>query len=159
MRAHTYKALCAPNTSEPHLGLDQSLGQVCIDGVRSLPIDRNEGNETAEQSGRGPNYPAIIQCFLQFQARIRGKDMIFLLVDNRDPGEVPHWPAFEKWWLSRCRCGSTTKTLMFCGLRPTQRTGVGGVPHYWEGLFVLEVARFMNPPLAYRQQLCSCHAV
>ena len=97
VRAHAYQALRAPNTVEPHLGLDQSLGQVCIDDVRSLPIDRNEGYATAEQSGHGPNYPAIIQCLLQFQTRIRGKDMIYLIVDNRDPGEVPHWPAFEKW--------------------------------------------------------------
>ena len=27
--------------------------------------------------------------------------MVYLIVDNRDPGEVPYWPAFEKWWLSR----------------------------------------------------------
>ena len=67
-----------PNTVEPHLGLDRSLGQVCIDDVRSLPIDRDEGHETAEQTGRGHNYPEIIQCLLQFQARILHKDMIYL---------------------------------------------------------------------------------
>ena len=101
VRAQAYKALRALNTVEPHLGLDRSLGQVCINDVRSLPIDRDEGYETAEQAGRGPNYPAIIKCLLQFQARILCKDMIYLIVDNRDPGEVSSWPAFEKWWLSR----------------------------------------------------------
>ena len=43
VRAQAYRALRAPNTVEPHLGLDRSLGQVCIDDVRSLPIDRDEG--------------------------------------------------------------------------------------------------------------------
>ena len=62
VRAQAYKALRALNTVEPHLGLDRSLGQVCINDVRSLPIDRDEGYETAEQAGRGPNYPAIIKC-------------------------------------------------------------------------------------------------
>ena len=56
-RAHAYHALRAPNTVEPHLGLDQSLGQVRIEDVRSLPIDRDEGYATVEQSGQGPNYP------------------------------------------------------------------------------------------------------
>ena len=92
-----------PTTKKPTKPNTKPQGQVCIDDVRSLPIDRDEGYATAEQSGQGPNYPAIIQCLLQFQTRIRGKDMIYLIVDNRDPGEVPHWPAFEKWWLSRCR--------------------------------------------------------
>ena len=31
VRAHAYQGLRGPNTVEPHLGLDQSLGQVCID--------------------------------------------------------------------------------------------------------------------------------
>ena len=144
--AHAKKALRAPNTIEPHLGLDQSLGQVCIDDVRSLPIDRDEGYETAEQSGRGPNYPAIIQCLLQFQARIRGKDMIYLIVDNRDPGEVPHWPAFEKWWLSRCRLvGPHHENTDVLWITANLKNGLWGVPYYWAGVFVLEVARFMYP--------------
>ena len=119
---HAYQALRAPNTVEPHLGLDRSLGQVCI---RSLPIDRDEGYATAEQSGQGPNYPAIIQCLLQFQTRIRGKDMIYLIVDNRDPGEVPLKSGGSRaagWW------GHTMKTRMFCGLRPTWRMDFGGSP-------------------------------
>ena len=103
VRAHAYQSLRASDTVQPHLGLDRSLGQVRIDDVCSLPVDRDEGYATAEQTGQGPNYPAIIQCLLQFQTRIWGKDMIYLMVDNRDPGDVPHWPAFEKWWLSRCR--------------------------------------------------------
>ena len=96
------KLSCAEH-SRATFGFGPFTGQVCIDDVRSLPIDRDKGYETAEQSGRGPNYPAIIQCLLQFEARIRGKDMLYPTVDNRDLGEVPHWPAFEKWWLSRCR--------------------------------------------------------
>ena len=145
VRAQAYRALRAPNTVEPHLGLDRSLGQVCIDDVRSLPIDRDEGYETADQTGRGPNYPAIIQCLLQFQARIQCQDMIYLIVDNRDPGEVPYWPAFEKWWLSRCRLvGLYHENTDVLWIMANLQNGLWGVPYYWAGVFVLEVARFMS---------------
>ena len=96
VHAQAYRALRAHNTVEPHLGLDRSSGQCCIDDVRSQPIDSDEGYEAAEQNGRGPRYPEIIQYLLQFRDRIQQKDMVYLIVDNRDPGEVPYWPAFEK---------------------------------------------------------------
>ena len=146
VRAHAYQALRAPDTVQPHLGLDRSLGQVRIDDVCSLPVDRDEGYATAEQTGQGPNYPAIIQCLLQFQTRIWGKDMIYLIVDNRDPGDVPHWPAFEKWWLSRCRLvGPHHEHTDVLWITANLANGLRGVPYYWAGVFVLEVARFMYP--------------
>ena len=146
VRAQAYRALRAPDTVEPHLGLDRSLGHVCIDDVRSLPIDRDEGYATAEQTGRGPNYPEIIQCLLQFQARILQKDMIYLIVDNRDPGEVPYSPAFEKWWLSPCRLvGPHQERTDVLWITATLQNGLWGVPYYWAGVFVLEVARFLYP--------------
>ena len=27
--------------------------------------------------------------------------MVYLIVDNRGPDEVEHWPAFAQWWSSR----------------------------------------------------------
>ena len=63
VHAQAYKALRALNTVEPHLGLDRSLGQVCIDDVRSQPTD--EGYKTAERTDgalttqRYPVSPAI----------------------------------------------------------------------------------------------------
>ena len=51
----------------------------------------DEGYEAADLSGRGPNYPEVIQCLLQLQDdRIQQHDMVYLIVDNRDPGEVPY---------------------------------------------------------------------
>ena len=68
--AQAYRALSAPNIVESHLGMDRSLGQCRIDDVRSQPVDRDEGYESVDQSGRGPNYPEVIQSLLQFQDRI-----------------------------------------------------------------------------------------
>ena len=150
VRAHAYQSLRASDTVQPHLGLDRSLGQVQIDDVCSLPVDRDEGYATAEQTGQGPNYPAIIQCLLQFQTRIWGKDMICLIVDNRDPGDVPHWPAFEKWWHSRCRLvGPHHEHTDVLWITANLANGLRGVPYYWAGVLVLEVARFMYPQQHY----------
>ena len=93
--------------------------------------------------GMKANYPAIIQCLLQFQARIQRQDMIYLIVDNRDPGEVPYWPA---WWLSRCRLvGPYHENTDVLWITANLQNGLWGVPYYWAGVFVLEVARFMYP--------------
>ena len=144
--AQAYRALRAPNIVEPHLGLDKTLGQVRVEDVRSLPIDRDEGYATTEQIGGSPDYPAIVQCLLQFQTRIRCKDMIYLIVDNRDPGEVPYWPAFEQWWLSRCRLvGPHHENTDVLWITANLQNGLWRVPYYWAGVFVLEVARFLYP--------------
>ena len=69
-----------------------------------------------------------------------------LIVDNRDPGEVPHWPAFEKWWLSRCRLvGPHHESTDVLWITANLTNGLRGVPYCWAGVFVLEVARFMYP--------------
>lgn len=54
VRAQAYRALRAPNAIEPHLGLDRSLGQICVEDVRSLPIDRDEGYSTKNRLGETP---------------------------------------------------------------------------------------------------------
>ena len=130
VRAHAYHALRAPNTVEPRLGLDQSQGQVRIEDVRSLPIDRDEGYATVEQSG---------------QARIQGKDMIYLIVDNRDQGKFHTGQPLKSggsravsWW------GHTMNTDVLW-ITANLANGLWGVPYYWAGVFVLEVARFMYP--------------
>ena len=96
--AQAYRALRALNTVEPHLGLDRSLGQSCIDDVRSQPVDRDEGYETAEQTGRGPNYPEIIQCLLPFQDRILQKDSTGWTASGKNRclvghGQSPEWAS------------------------------------------------------------------
>ena len=114
--------------------------------IRSQPIDRDEGYETIDQSGRGPNYPEVIQCLLQYQDRISQKDMVYLIVDNRDPADVPHWPAFEKWWASRRQLvGPHQEKTDVLWVTANQQNGLRDVPYYWAGVFVLEIARFLYP--------------
>ena len=72
--------------------------------------------------------------------------MVYLIVDNRAPGDVPHWPAFEKWWLSRRQLvGPHQEQTDLLWITASQRTGLRDVPYYWAGVFVLEVARFFYP--------------
>ena len=46
-----------------------------------------------DQSGQGPKFTEIFRCFLQYADRINSNDMVYLIVDNRDPVDVPHWPG------------------------------------------------------------------
>ena len=46
---------------------------------------------------------AIIHTLMVHRELIMRNQMIYLIVDNRQPEAVPHWPAFEAWWASR-RC-------------------------------------------------------
>ena len=70
-------------------------------------------------------------------------------MDTREPGEVPYWPAFEKWWLSRCRLvgpyNSYNEDTDVLWITANLANGLWGVPYYWAGVFVLEVARFLYP--------------
>ena len=72
--------------------------------------------------------------------------MIYLIVDNRKPDSVPHWPAFAAWWASRRRLvgpqEESTEVLWICA---DNATGLSKVPYYWAGVFVLEAARFLFP--------------
>ena len=71
--------------------------------------------------------------------------VIYLIVDNRPPAEVPHWPAFAAWWASRrCLVGpqeETTEVLWVCA---GATTGLHKIPYCWAGVFV-EAARFLYP--------------
>ena len=72
--------------------------------------------------------------------------MVYLIVDNRVPADIPYWPAFERWWLSRRQLvGPHQEKTDVLWVIASQRNGLRDVPYYWAGVFVLEVARFLYP--------------
>ena len=88
VRAHTYQALRAPNTVKPHLGLDRSLGQVCmIMSVRCQLIGM-AGTQLPSKRAKDPTTLHDYSVPSPVQTRIWGKNIIHLIVDNRDPGDV-----------------------------------------------------------------------
>ena len=50
-----------------------------------------------------PDVTAIIQTLMLRRDFIMSNQMIYPIVDNRMPADVPYWPAFAEWWAS-CRC-------------------------------------------------------
>ena len=143
-QAQAYRALCAPNRVETFLGMDHSLGQCRVEDVRSQPVDQDEGYETMDPFGHVPNHAEIVRCLLQHQDLIDRSDMIYLIVDNRSPEEVPYWPAFARWWASRRRLvGPQREKTDILWVKADQQSGLRDVPYCWAGVFVLEAARFL----------------
>ena len=73
--------------------------------------------------------------------------MVYLIVDNRDPGEVPYTGLRLKNggspvanWSDPIRKKPTSS-----GSLPINTMGLRAVPYYWAGVFVLEIARFLYP--------------
>ena len=86
--------------------------------VRAQPIDKDPGYPAAKQQGHGPDTAAIIECLLQDRELIESCDMIYLIVDNRAPKDVSHWPAFAQWWAARRNLlGLRMNEPTYCGYR------------------------------------------
>lgn len=72
--------------------------------------------------------------------------MIYLIVDNRKPEDIAHWPAFASWWSSRRKLvgpqEEMTHVLSVCA---DSESGLRDIPYYWAGVFVLEAARVLFP--------------
>ena len=83
---------------------------------------------------------AIIHALMLHRELITRNQMIYLIVDNRKPEAVPHWPAFAAWWASRrCLVGpqeEATDVLWVCADNTSLLLGRS---------FVLEAARFLYP--------------
>ena len=62
----------------------------------NLPIEMS-----TEQSGQGPDTAAIVASLLLHRELIESCGMVYVIVDNRAPEEVEHWPAFAQWWSAR----------------------------------------------------------
>ena len=68
--------------------------------VRAQPPKQDQGHATDETEGDLPDVTAIIHTLMLHRELITRNQMIYLIVDNRTPDAVPHWPAFAAWWAS-----------------------------------------------------------
>ena len=99
--------------------------------VRAQPPNQDKGYDTDGTDGDLPNMTAIIHTLLLQSELITRNQMIYLIVDNRQPEAVPHWPAFAAWWASRrCLVGpqkEATDVLWVCA---NDATGLHRIPYY-----------------------------
>ena len=74
-----------------------------LSDVRAQPPKQDRGYATQRKDAEGdlPDMTAIIHTLMLHRELIVRSHMIRLIVDNRSPAEVPHWPAFAAWWASR----------------------------------------------------------
>ena len=145
-QAEAYAAMAMPDCLCNPLGLDSARPALVLSDVRAQPPKRDEGYDTQEAEGDLPDMTAIIHTLMLHRELITSNHMIYLIVDNRLPAAVPHWPAFAAWWASRrCLVGpqeEATEVLWVCA---DATTGLHKIPYYWAGVFVLEAARFLYP--------------
>ena len=107
-------------------GLDSAQPTIKLADVRAQPPKQDQGYDTEETDGDLPNMTAIIYALMQHRELITRKQMIYLIVDNRKPEAVPHWPAFAAWWASRHEPpGKATDVLWVCA---DNTTGLHKVP-------------------------------
>ena len=76
--------------------------------------------------------------------------MVYMIVDNRAPEEVGHWPAFAQWWEARrALVGPQQERTDILWVQATHANGLRAIPCYWAGVFVLEAARFLFPKVHF----------
>ena len=149
-KMQAYQAMRMPSAVQSYLGLDTNIGMCRVSDVRSQPVDRDPGYAAIQQRGHGPDTAAIIECLLQHRELIESCGMIYLIVDNRAPEEVQHWPAFAQWWAARrALVGPQQERTDVLWVQATHAHGLRKVPYYWAGVFVLEAARFLFPKVHF----------
>ena len=142
----TYAAMAMKDTLSSPFGLDSACPTLGLSDVRAQPPKRDEGYPTLETEGDLPDTAAIIRTLISHRDLIMSNQMIYLIVDNRMPADVLHWPAFAAWWASRrCLVGPQEETTAILWVCADATTGLHKVPYYWAGVFVLEAARFLYP--------------
>ena len=141
-----YAAMAMKDTLSSPFGLDSACPTLGLSDVRAQPLKKDEGYPTLATEGDLPDTTAIIRTLMSHCDLIMNNQMIYLIVDNRVPADVPHWPAFAAWWASRrCLVGPQEETTDILWVCADATTGLHKVPYYWAGVFVLEVARFLYP--------------
>ena len=149
-KMQAYQALRTPSAVQSYLGLDTNIGTRRISDVRSQPVDRDPGYPAALTQGHGPDTAAIIECLLRRKDLIEACGMIYMIVDNRAPEEVGHWPAFAQWWAARrTLVGPQQECTDVLWVQATHANGLRSIPYYWAGVFVLEAARFLFPQVHF----------
>ena len=145
-QADAYAAMAMHDTLCSPLGLDSARPTLVLTDVRAQPSKKDDGYATLETEGDLPHTTAIIQTLMLHRDLITSNQMIYLIVDNRMPTDVPHWPAFAAWWASRrCLVGPQEEATDILWVCADATTGLHKVPYYWAGVFVLEAARFLYP--------------
>ena len=92
-------------------------------------------------------WPALIQAVLQHKNTFDCNNTIYLIVDNRHPRDVPHWPPFCSWWISRRELkGPADEATDIEWITATDQLDT--IPYYWTGPLLLCIARWLFP---------SCH--
>ena len=141
-----YAAMAMQDTLCSPLGLDSARPTLALSDVRAQPSKKDDGYATLGTEGDLPDTTAIIQRLMLHRDLIMSNQMIYLIVDNRTPTDVPHWPAFAAWWASRrCLVGPQEEATDILWVCADATTGLHKVPYYWAGVFVLEAARFLYP--------------
>ena len=111
-----YAAMAMKDTLSSPFGLDSARPTLGLSDVRAQPSKKDDGYSTLETEGDLPDTTAIIQTLMLHRDLITNNQMIYLIVDNRMPADVPHWPAFAAWWASRrCLVGPKKKQLTYFG--------------------------------------------
>ena len=77
----------------------------------------------------------LIQAVLHHKDVFDRNNTIYLIVDNRQPTNVPHWPPF---------CAEEATDIIWI----TATDQLDTIPYYWTGPLLLSIARWMFP---------SCH--
>ena len=84
----------------------------------------------------------LIQAVLHHKDVFDRNNTIYLIVDNRQPTDVPHWPPFCAWWTSRRELkGPAEEAADIVWITATDLLD-------WTGPLLLSIARWMFP---------SCH--
>ena len=141
-----YEAMAMQDTLCSPFGLDSTRPTLVLSDVRAQPSKKDDGYAALETEGDLPDTTAIIQTLMLHRDLIMSNQLIYLIVDNRMPADVPHWPAFAAWWASRrCLVGPQEEATDILWVCADATTGLHKVPYYWAGVFVLEAARFLYP--------------
>ena len=138
-QADAYAAMAMHDTLCSPLGLDSARPTLVLSDVRAQPSKKDDGYATLEAEGDLPDTTAIIQTLMLHRDFIMSNQMIYLIVDNRMPTDVPHWPAFAAWWASRrCLVGPQEEATDILWVCADATTGLHKIPYYW-------AARFLYP--------------
>ena len=87
---------------------------------------------------------ALLQAVLPHKNTFDCNNTIYLIVDNRLPRDVPHWPPFCAWWNSRRELkGPADEATDIIWMTVTDQ--LDSIPYYWTGPLLLCIARWLFP--------------